>query len=66
MVGHHLHFISADRSHGGHLLDCSVARATVKIEEVDDLLVELPPGVPLPQADDSEREAQLRRAESAH
>ena len=29
--GYHLHFITADRSAGGHMLDCRVAEVTIKI-----------------------------------
>ena len=66
VVGHHLHFISADRSRGGHVLECDVASATVRIEELDEMRVELPPGVPLPESEDVAREAALREAESPH
>ena len=43
--GYHLHFISADRTHGGHVLDCRVRRATALIDGSSKLHLELPPGV---------------------
>jgi acetolactate decarboxylase len=45
--GYHLHFISADRSRGGHVLECRVRDALVTIDPSADLHVELPPGVDL-------------------
>lgn len=48
--GYHLHFISADRSRGGHVLDCRLARAVAKIDPSAELHVELPPGVELDSA----------------
>ena len=63
VVGHHLHFISADRTRGGHVLECDVEKATVRIEELDEMRIELPPGVPLTESEDVAREAALRRAE---
>jgi acetolactate decarboxylase len=43
--GFHLHFISADRRRGGHVLGFRARRATVRIDPSSDLHVELPPGV---------------------
>ncbi len=40
--GYHLHFISNDRSSGGHLLECSGNNLSVKIEQVSELQVALP------------------------
>src|SRR5262249_33890119 len=45
--GSHLHFISADRSRGGPVLECMPRRARVGIDPSADLHVELPPGVDL-------------------
>ena len=45
--GYHLHFISADRSRGGHVLECRPRRARVRIDPAADLHVELPAGVDL-------------------
>jgi acetolactate decarboxylase len=45
--GHHLHFISEDRSRGGHVLGCRARRGRLRIDPSSDLHVELPPGVEL-------------------
>ena len=45
--GYHLHFISADRTRGGHVLECRPRRARAQIDPSTDLHVELPPGVDL-------------------
>ena len=43
--GYHLHFISDDRSRGGHVLDCTLSSGEVRVERSSDLHVELPAGV---------------------
>ena len=45
--GYHLHFISADRSRGGHVLDSRSGELRARIDPSDDLHVELPPRVEL-------------------
>ena len=45
--GYHLHFISADRTRGGHVLDCRVRHGTAVMDGSSDLHLELPPGVDL-------------------
>jgi acetolactate decarboxylase len=40
--GWHFHFISADRTYGGHVLDVTVQRATVEIQEMTRFSVVLP------------------------
>jgi acetolactate decarboxylase len=46
--GYHLHFISEDRSRGGHVLgSCSAGRLRVRLDPSSDLHVELPAGVEL-------------------
>ena len=46
--GHHLHVASADRRAGGHVLAVDVERGTLMLDRLDDLHLELPPGVDLP------------------
>lgn len=57
--GYHLHFISADRSCGGHVLACSPRRVTAAFDLAVELHVELPPDVDLASAelDQQTREA---------
>jgi acetolactate decarboxylase len=49
--GYHLHFISADRSRGGHVLDSRSRGLRVRLDPSDDLHVELPPRVDLADPD---------------
>ena len=51
--GYHFHFISADRTAGGHVLGCMLARGDLHIDREGDLQLELPPGVELPAPDQS-------------
>jgi len=45
--GYHLHFISADRSRGGHVLDSRARGLRLRLDPSNDLHVELPPEVDL-------------------
>jgi len=47
VAGYHLHFISADRSRGGHVLDSRSRGLRARLDPSDDLHVELPPQVDL-------------------
>ena len=49
--GFHLHFLSADRSRGGHVLDSRSRGLRVLIDPSNDLHVELPPRVELADPD---------------
>lgn len=40
--GYHLHFISADRKTGGHILDIVTDQATLSLDEISDFSMELP------------------------
>lgn len=51
VAGHHLHFISEDRSRGGHVLDSRAERLRVRVDPSSDLHVELPPRVELDDPD---------------
>lgn len=57
--GYHLHFISADRTNGGHVLDCRLRGGTARIDLSGDLHVELPPGIELdaPDVDEATKAA---------
>ena len=64
IAGHHLHFISDDRSVGGHVLDSRADGLRVRIDPSDDLHVELPPRVELGDPDlAAETHAAIVRAE---
>jgi acetolactate decarboxylase len=64
--GYHLHFITADRKRGGHVLECRPRRVRVQLDPSSDLHVELPPGVDFssPQLEQATRDA-LNRVEHA-
>ena len=45
--GYHLHFVTADRRRGGHVLDLDALAVTVAVDDSSELRVETPPGVEL-------------------
>jgi acetolactate decarboxylase len=51
VAGYHLHFISADRTCGGHVLDSRSAGLRARLDPSDDLHVELPPAIDLADPD---------------
>ncbi|HEX5609558.1 MAG TPA: acetolactate decarboxylase [Solirubrobacterales bacterium] len=51
VAGYHLHFISEDRSHGGHVLDSRSTALRARLDPSNDLHVELPPAVDLTDPD---------------
>jgi len=48
VAGYHFHFITDDRSAGGHVLGCRISGGEVRIDHETDLGIELPAGVDLP------------------
>jgi acetolactate decarboxylase len=62
--GYHLHFISADREVGGHVLECRPRRAVARVDLSGELHVELPPGIELDSIElDDATGAALERVE---
>lgn len=61
--GHHLHFLSDDRTEGGHVLDITLRSGRARIDGGDELHVELPAGVSLGKPGQADRAA-IRSAES--
>ena len=51
VAGYHLHFLSADRSRGGHVLDSRSSGLRARLDPSNDLHVELPPAVDLADPD---------------
>jgi acetolactate decarboxylase len=51
VAGYHLHFISADRRRGGHVLDSRSSGLRGRLDPSDDLHVELPPAIDLADPD---------------
>lgn len=63
--GYHLHFVSAGRDAGGHVLDCAGRDLRVQVEEVRDLRVALPANEAFLKADlTHDPAAALARAEA--
>src|SRR5215211_6932627 len=47
-AGYHFHFITADRSAGGHVLEFRLARGELRVDSEADLRLELPPASTCP------------------
>ena len=63
--GYHLHFISADRSRGGHVLDSRCNGLRARLDPSNDLHIELPPAIDLADPDlAAATHAAIVRAES--
>jgi acetolactate decarboxylase len=60
--GYHLHFVTSDRSRGGHVLECSPRGVSVRVDDSVDLHVELPAGIELSSPEATSDDA-LRRVE---
>jgi acetolactate decarboxylase len=65
VAGYHLHFVSDDRSRGGHVLDSRSEGLRARIDPSDDLHIELPPALDLADPDlAAETHAAIVRAEN--
>jgi acetolactate decarboxylase len=63
--GYHFHFITANKSAGGHVLGCRLTSGELQIDREGDLRLELPPDVGLPAPDRSAAKGEtLGRIES--
>lgn len=54
LPGYHFHFVSEDRSRGGHVLDCQVQQADIAVDVSSQLMVDLPKNSAFLEADLSE------------
>jgi acetolactate decarboxylase len=67
VAGYHFHFLSADRQHGGHLLDLAADTLRLRIEPLTDFHLALPESEAFLKADLSKNTAEeLAYAEQAH
>jgi len=67
IVGWHLHFLTADRSGGGHLLDCQATRLCVQIQHLADFHMAIPETAAFLEADlTRDISHQLAKAEKNH
>jgi acetolactate decarboxylase len=65
--GYHFHFLSDDRKHGGHLLDCSASSLRLRTETLTDFHLALPENETFLRADLSKNTAdELAYAEQSH
>jgi acetolactate decarboxylase len=65
--GYHFHFLSADRRHGGHLLDCSAGTLHLQIDALTEFHLALPETESFLKADLSKSTAdELAYAEQSH
>jgi acetolactate decarboxylase len=65
--GYHFHFISEDRTRGGHVLDCAAAHVSIRACSMPDLHVALPETAEFLRADLSrDPNADLTAAERMH
>jgi acetolactate decarboxylase len=60
--GYHLHFLSDDREHGGHVLDLTMLRGSMQVDGGNELHVELPAHIGLGTPGVADRAA-IRSAE---
>jgi acetolactate decarboxylase len=64
VAGYHLHYLSQDRTQGGHVLDCALERGAARFDASSDLHIEVPAGLTMAGPDTSaEKREILRRAE---
>ena len=61
--GYHFHFITEDRSAGGHVLACLLTRGELSVDREADLRLELPPEVSLPVPGRASGDDALNRVE---
>lgn len=67
IAGYHFHFISDDRSKGGHVLDCAGSNLRVRVERVNDFHLSLPESEEFLRADlNRDFSKELRYAEQKH
>jgi acetolactate decarboxylase len=63
--GYHLHFISADRARGGHVLDCRISSGRAYVAPSSEMHLELPPGVDLTSAASSDALDRVERSDES-
>jgi acetolactate decarboxylase len=64
--GYHIHYLSDDRTQGGHLLEIETGRVRLRVQEVEDFHIALPENEEFLKADLSrDTSSDLERAESA-
>jgi acetolactate decarboxylase len=65
VAGYHFHFITEDKSAGGHLLECRISHGELRVDHESDLELELPEGVQEAVSNlSASQEEALRRVEN--
>jgi acetolactate decarboxylase len=64
MVGAHLHFVTADRTRGGHVLGYTLREGFACLDDPTELHVELPPAADVPSQGTTIDQAALQRLEN--
>jgi acetolactate decarboxylase len=64
MAGFHLHFLTDDRTRGGHVLSYTLLEGSIGIDEASDLHIELPPVVAAPAHGTKLDEGEISRLET--
>ena len=64
-VGYHFHFLSADESFGGHLLECAITQASAEVDDKTEFFMRLPNSEAFMNANlGSDKETEIAKAES--
>jgi acetolactate decarboxylase len=67
IAGYHFHFLSEDRSKGGHLLECSGKHLRIRVERLNDFHLSLPESEEFLRADlTKDTSTDLAYAEQVH
>ena len=67
IAGYHFHFLSEDRSKGGHLLECSAKHLRIRVERLNDFHLSLPESEEFLRADlTKDTSTDLAYAEQVH
>ncbi len=65
VAGYHFHFLTANRTAGGHLLDLKLENASIKIDKTSEFFMELPDENEFYQANlTGDNQAELKKAET--
>ncbi|MGB8647760.1 MAG: acetolactate decarboxylase [Anaerolineae bacterium] len=66
VAGYHLHYLSQDRTQGGHVLDCVMEKGIARFDASSDLHIEVPSGLAVSEPDSSGQKRQVLRRVEGH
>jgi len=64
VAGYHMHFLSRDKTKGGHLLECAVKSAEVRVDTIDSFVMALPQSTDFNRLGISPDAGEVRKVES--